>query len=46
MAAITVGQPAPSFTLSASDGTTVSLDQFRGKKNVVLLFYPLAWTPV
>jgi peroxiredoxin (alkyl hydroperoxide reductase subunit C) len=40
------GQPAPDFTLPAISGEKVSLNQFRGKKNVVLSFVPAAWTPV
>ena len=34
------GDAAPNFELAASDGSTVSLESFRGKKNVVLCFYP------
>jgi peroxiredoxin (alkyl hydroperoxide reductase subunit C) len=41
-----VGQPAPDFTLKSHLDTEVSLGDFRGKKNVVLVFFPLAWTPV
>lgn len=43
---IEVGEKAPSFKLPTNNQQTVELDQYRGKKNVVLLFYPLAWTPV
>ncbi|PSR23599.1 MAG: hypothetical protein C7B45_02170 [Sulfobacillus acidophilus] len=43
---IQIGQEAPLFTLPGSEGQTVELAQYRGRKNVVLLFYPLAWTPV
>ncbi len=45
MAMIAEGQKAPDFSLPASDGGTVSLSQFRGKKNVVLYFYPKDDTP-
>lgn len=38
--AINVGDLAPNFELPASDGSMVSLDQFKGEKNVVLCFYP------
>ena len=38
------GQPAPDFTLTAADGSTVSLSDFRGK-HVVVYFYPAAMTP-
>ena len=39
-----VGIPAPDFTLPDADGNQVSLSDFRGK-NVVLVFYPLDWSP-
>lgn len=38
--AVCVGDLAPDFTQTASDGTTVSLHDFRGKSEVVLFFYP------
>ena len=41
-----MGDQAPDFTLPAISGGTVSLSQYRGKKNVVLSFVPAAWTPV
>ena len=45
--AIRVGEPAPDFALRGSQGNDpVSLSSFRGDKNVVLLFFPLAWTSV
>ena len=40
-----VGQPAPSFTLSCHLDKDVTLSDLRGK-NVVLAFFPLAWTPI
>jgi len=41
-----VGYEAPNFTLvSHLDEKKVSLSDYRGK-NVVLVFFPLAWTPV
>jgi len=40
-----VGTPAPKFTLPSSGGKTIALDDFRGKKTVVLYFYPKADTP-
>jgi peroxiredoxin Q/BCP len=38
------GNTAPAFTLPADDGSTVSLNDFKGK-NVVLYFFPKANTP-
>ncbi|MBI4394858.1 MAG: thioredoxin-dependent thiol peroxidase [Candidatus Omnitrophica bacterium] len=39
------GQTAPDFTLPSSDGGKVSLQDFKGKKNIVLYFYPKDDTP-
>lgn len=39
-----VGTRAPDFTLPDAEGKPVSLSDFRGK-NVVLVFYPLDWSP-
>jgi len=39
-----VGDPAPEFTLHATDGKTYKLSDFKGKKNVVLAIYVLAFT--
>lgn len=39
-----VGQPAPDFTLMDTAGKEVKLSDFRGRKNVVLAFYVLAFT--
>jgi mycoredoxin-dependent peroxiredoxin len=44
--AVAVGQEAPDFVLKSHDGCTVRLSDFRGERNVVLAFFPLAWTPV
>jgi peroxiredoxin Q/BCP len=41
----TAGKAAPRFELPASTGQTISLEDFKGKKNVVLYFYPRADTP-
>jgi peroxiredoxin len=41
-----VGGEAPDFELTTHHGGRVSLSQFRGRRNVVLAFHPLAWTPV
>jgi peroxiredoxin Q/BCP len=39
------GAPAPDFTLPARSGRTVSLRDFRGRKNVLVFFYPKDDTP-
>ena len=39
-----VGDVAPDFTLLANDWKPVKLSDFRGKKNVILAFYVLAFT--
>ncbi|KMS87796.1 MULTISPECIES: peroxiredoxin [Streptomyces] len=44
--AIQVGDKAPDFELKDNHGRTVKLSDFRGRKNVVLLFYPFAFTGV
>ncbi len=36
----TIGKPAPDFTLPSTTGEPVSLKQFKGRKSVVLYFYP------
>lgn len=41
-----VGDTAPDFTLKDQDGHDVSLASFRGRKNVVLIFHPLAFTSI
>ncbi|NER85367.1 MAG: peroxiredoxin [Leptolyngbya sp. SIO1D8] len=43
--AIKVGDPAPAFSLLAQSGESVSLEQFKGQKPVVLYFYPKDDTP-
>ena len=43
---VKAGQKAPAFTLPAVSGGKVSLQDYYGKKNVVLSFVPAAWTPV
>ncbi|KUN86014.1 peroxiredoxin [Streptomyces bungoensis] len=44
--AIQVGDKAPDFELKDNHGRSVKLSEFRGEKNVVLLFYPFAFTGV
>jgi peroxiredoxin len=44
--AVDVGDQAPDFELKDHHGTPVRLSGFRGEKNVVLVFYPLAFSGV
>jgi len=44
--AVEVGQEAPDFELNDQHGQPVRLSSFRGAKNVVLVFYPLAFSGV
>ena len=44
--AVDVGDEAPDFELKDQHGTPVKLSGFRGSKNVVLVFYPLAFSGV
>ena len=41
---LAVGDPAPDFKLEASDGTTYQLSSFKGKKAVVVAWFPKAFT--
>lgn len=41
-----IGQPAPTFSLFNSEKTKVTLSDYLGKKNVLLLFFPQAFTGV
>ncbi|MCP2015117.1 alkyl hydroperoxide reductase subunit AhpC [Deinococcus sp. HSC-46F16] len=41
-----VGQPAPDFTLPSTSGDSVTLSSYRGHQHVVLVFYPLDFSPV
>ena len=43
---IKVGDSAPDFTLKDQDQKDWTLSSLRGKKNAVLIFYPLDWSPV
>ena len=40
------GDPAPNFELMDETRTKIKLSDFRGKKNVLLLFYPMDFSPV
>jgi peroxiredoxin len=42
---ISVGTPGPDFTLQTQFGTAFHLADYRGRHNVLFLFYPLDWTP-
>lgn len=44
--AVEIGEQAPDFELRDQHGTPVRLSSFRGAKNVVLVFYPLAFSGV
>ncbi len=39
-----IGDLAPDFTAASTSGSEVSLSSFRGKRNVLLAFFPLAFT--
>ncbi len=41
---LAVGDAAPDFTLPAIDGSQVTLSSFAGRRNVVLAFFPKAFT--
>lgn len=41
-----VGGAAPDFSLPSHLGGKVRLSGYRGKKNILLAFYPLDWTPI
>jgi mycoredoxin-dependent peroxiredoxin len=44
--AVEVGSEAPDFTLNDYNRETVSLASFRGVKNVLLVFYPFAFSGI
>lgn len=43
---VKVGDIAPDFEMRNQDQLKISLSEFKGKKNVVLVFYPADFTPV
>jgi peroxiredoxin len=45
-AMLKVGDPAPDFELMNQDRRPVRLSSYRGRKNVMLLFYPMDFSPV
>lgn len=44
--ALEIGQAAPDFKLKGPGGQAVTLSEYRDSRNVVLVFYPLAFSPV
>src|SRR5208282_618990 len=44
--ALSVGAAAPEFSLKDQNQKEVKLSDFQGKKNVVIVFYPLDWSPI
>jgi peroxiredoxin len=46
MTGLTLGAPAPDFTLRDQFGQDVTLGSFRGSKAVLLLFYPFAFSGI
>jgi peroxiredoxin len=44
--ALSVGTVAPDFSLKDQNQKDVKLSDYRGKKNVVMVFYPLDWSPI
>jgi peroxiredoxin len=44
--ALQVGEIAPDFSLDSHLGQKICLSDYRARCNVVLAFFPLAWTPV
>ncbi len=44
--ALQVGQLAPDICLDSHLGRPIRISDFRHNKNIVLAFFPLAWTPV
>jgi peroxiredoxin len=43
---VAIGDEAPDFDLEVRYGERIRLDGFRGRRNVLLVFHPFAWTPV
>jgi len=39
------GSAAPDFSLDSTEGRRITLAEYRGKKTVVLAFFPKAFTP-
>jgi peroxiredoxin (alkyl hydroperoxide reductase subunit C) len=45
-AIVEIGRTAPDFRLRGPGGQFVTLSEYRGARNVVLVFFPLAFSPV
>ena len=43
---LTVGSPAPNFNLKSNLDNEISLSDYKGEKNVVLIFYPLDFSGI
>lgn len=43
--ALQIGEKAPEFTLSSTTGEKISLDQYKGKKHVLVQFYSMDFNP-
>ena len=43
---IAVGQPAPDFTLKDQNQKDIKLSELVGNRNIVLMFYPLDFSPI
>ncbi len=43
--ALEIGKPAPDFSLPSTTGENISLQQFRGRKLVLIEFYGAAFAP-
>jgi peroxiredoxin len=46
MSELNVGDVAPDFELEDQNGKKIRLSQYKGKKNVLLAFFPFAFSPV
>ena len=46
MAELKVGDVAPDFKVKATGNREITVSEFVGKKNVLLFFFPAAFTPV
>ena len=44
--ALSIGEPAPDFAAKATGNRQISLSDYAGKKNVMLVFFPFVFSPV